>query len=283
MNALLLISFLPLALGTPVQNYNYPGYAPTPAYPHTPSYGHPAPSYGGHHGYEQPKHNCTVQDATEVADICTPAFETSCQNVDLSIKTIVDTEYCYTSTRTVCIESIEEIPNEICTYNYQQKYEDTTAKNVEVTFKKETNVQMVTVCQPGYGHGYQSYGHQQCKEVAQETAYNVPVVTPIDVPVRVSYPEPIKSCVNKPISLPRVSCSDIQEEKCIIVPEVQDSVQTVEKCSTRLGAPSCQKIELTLPKQVCIELVYGYAHDTEPAYAPAPAYETTPTYPQSHA
>ncbi|CAB4068621.1 unnamed protein product [Lepeophtheirus salmonis] len=238
MNALLLISFLPLALGTPVQNYNYPGYAPTPAYPQNPF----------------------LWSSSSLI------WRPPAKMLILTIKAIVDTEYCYTSTRTVCAESIEEIPNEICTYNYQQKYEDTTAKNVEVTFKKETNVQMVTVCQPGYGHGYQSYGHQQCKEVAQETAYN-----------------PIKSCVNKPISLPRVSCSDIQEEKCIIVPEVQDSVQTVEKCSTRLGAPSCQKIELTLPKQVCIELVYGYAHDTEPAYAPAPTYETTPTYPPSHA
>ncbi|CAB4068929.1 unnamed protein product [Lepeophtheirus salmonis] len=137
-------------------------------------------------------------------------------------------------------------------------------KPLKFTFKKETNVQMVTVCQPGYGHGYQAYGHQYCKEVAQETAYNVPVVTPIDVPVKVSYPEPIKTCVNKPISLPRVSCSDIQE-KMYHCSEIEESVQTVEKCSTKLGAPSCQQIELSLPKQVCIELVYGYAHDTKEA------------------
>lgn len=130
---------------------------------------------------------------------------------------------------------------------------------------------MVTVCQPGHqGYGYGSYGHNYCKEVAQETAYNVPVVTPIDVPVKVSYPEPIKTCVDKPISLPRVSCADLTEEKCITVPEVEDDVEVVAKCQTQLAAPACQKVTLELPKQVCVELVYGYAHEPEPAYAPAP-------------
>merc|ERR1719166_260102 len=181
---------------------------------------------------------------------------------------------CYTVTRTVCTESIEEIPQEICTYGYQKKYEDTTAKTVEVAFRKETQVQMVTVCQPGhqgYGHhGHHGYGYggygKYCKEVAQETAYNVPVVSPVDVAVKVAYPEPFKTCVNKPISLPRVSCEDLSEERTITVPEVEDATETVAKCQTQLAAPACQKVELTLPKQVCVELVYGYAHEPEPAY-----------------
>ena len=133
---------------------------------------------------------------------------------------------------------------------------------------------MVTVCAPtysGYGHG--GYGHNYCNEVAQTTEYNVPVVTPVDVDVTVSYPEPIKTCVNKPILLPRVSCEDKVENKCITVPEVEDSTESVEKCVTKLAAPACQKVELTLPKQVCVELVYGYAHDPEPHYKPEEAAE----------
>merc|ERR1719278_624317 len=56
--------------------------------------------------------------------------------------------------------------------------------------------------------------------------------------------------------------------------------ETFEKCITGLVAPACQNVELTLPKQVCKEINYGYAEDTveepvyeapEPAYAPAPA------------
>merc|ERR1712200_372107 len=141
-----------------------------------------------------------------------------------------------TVTRTVCTESIEEIDNEVCTYSYQPKTESTTAKTVEISFKKECETQMVTVCQPqGYGYGHQGYGHNYCKEVAQET------------------------CVNEPISLPRISCEDLTEEKCVTVPEVEDVTEAAEKCVTGLTDPACQAVELTLPKQVCVEINYGYA------------------------
>merc|ERR1712121_495130 len=128
---------------------------------------HAAPVYHKpHYGYEQPKHNCSVQDVVETAEVCTPALETVCNPIELAIKVIVDKEQCYPVTRTVCTESIEEIDNEICTYSYQQKTEATTAKTVEVTFEKQCDTQMVTVCQPTPGYGYHSYGHNYCKEVA---------------------------------------------------------------------------------------------------------------------
>merc|ERR1739846_50607 len=141
----------------------------------------------------------------------------------------------------------------------------------------ECETMMVTVCEPGHGYGgYGGYGHNYCKEVAQETCYNVPVVTVVEPAVTVTYPEPIKTCVNKPISLPRISCEDLSEEKCITVPEVEVVSETFEKCVTALAAPACQAVELTLPKQVCKEINYGYAenvHEVEPVtYAPAPAY-----------
>ena len=130
-------------------------------------------------------------------------------------------------------------------------------------------------CQPTPGYGYNSYGHNYCKEVAQETCHNVLVVTPVEPAVEVAYPEPIKTCVNKPISLPRISCEDLTEEKCIIFREVEDSTVTSEKCITQLAAPACQTVDLTLPKQVCKEINYGYAedvHEVEPVtYAPTPA------------
>merc|ERR1712079_936814 len=164
---------------------------------------------------------------------------------------IVDSELCYTVTATVCSESIQVVENEICTYSYQQKSEDTTAKTVAVTFEKICDVQMVTVCQSTPGYGYHSYGHNYCKEVAQETCYNSPVVSVDEPAVTVAYPEPVKTCVQKPIDLPVISCVDIKTEKCI----------------TQLGAPDCSTVELTLPKQVCKEINYGYAageHDVEP-------------------
>merc|ERR1711911_308109 len=156
-------------------------------------------------------------------------------------KSIVDKEQCYDVTRTVCTESAEDIDNEICTYSYQPKTETTSAQNVEVSFQKECDTQIVTMCdtvKSGYGHGYghgygKGYGHgygkghgkgykQVCKQVEQETCRNVPVVTPVEPAVDVTYPEPIEACVNKPISLPIISCEDLTENKCITVPEVEE-------------------------------------------------------------
>merc|ERR1711913_239666 len=101
-------------------------------------------------------------------------------------------------------------PNEICTYMYTSKKEDTVATTVKV-----------------------------------------------------SYPEPVKKCVDRPITLPRISCEDIVEEKCIMVPEIMDDKEMVDKCETVLAAPSCQMVDLMLPKQVCIELVYGHSYDVD--------------------
>jgi len=282
----ILALLLPLVASSPAkverQAPGY-GYAPAPYHP-APAYGHHAPAYGHGHGYEQPKHNCSVIDVVEPADVCTPVIVTVCNPVSLAIKIIKEVDFTYTVVRTVCTESIEVVPQEVCSYSYVTEEEETIAKTVEVTFEKKEDVQMVTVCQPGqhghggYGHGgygHGGYGHNYCKEVAQTTAYNVPVVTPVDVPVTVAYPVPVKTCVDNPIDLPVVQCADLTEERTITVPAVEDSEVVVQKCVASLGAPACQAVELTLPKQRCMELAFGHAHETaphpEPAYAPAPA------------
>merc|ERR1719422_247911 len=189
--------------------FPYPGYPAPPysagLYPHTPPpypLTHPLEyvqaAHHPHFGYGKPKHNCSVQDVVESAEVCTPAFETVCAPVELAIKEIIDVEQCYPVTRTVCSESIQVEENEICTYSYQQKKEATNAKTVEVSFKKECNTQMVTVCQPTPGYGYHSYGHNYCKEVAQETCYNTPVVTPTEPAVEVAQ----ETCYNTPVVTP---------------------------------------------------------------------------------
>ena len=270
MQAFAILALLPIVASVPTGQAPGYGYAPAPYAP-----AHHAPAYGGYggYGYEAPKHNCSVLDVVETAEVCTPTIVTECNPVALPIKIIVDIDFTYTVTRTVCTESIEVVPQEVCTYSYDQTTEDTTAKTVEVTFEKIVDVQMVTVCQPG--HGYGGYGHNYCKEVAQETAYNAPVVTPVDVPVTVAYPAPVKTCVDKPINLPVVTCADLTEDRTIQVPTVEDSEVTVDKCVAKLGEPACQKVELTLPKQVCKELAYGDAHvpHAAPAYPAAPAPE----------
>merc|ERR1712106_799760 len=294
------VSHQPVVAHTPVVahavHHAAPAYAAAPIVHAAPAYHaapivhhaapvvhHAAPAYHAdpvvHHAapvYQEPKYNCSVVDVVESAELCTPAFGTVCENIEVPVKRIIDVEQCYPVTRTVCSESVEVIPNEICVYSYQQKIVDTTAKTVEVPYEKQCDTQMVTVCQPTPGYGYHSYGHNYCKEVAQETCYNVPIVTPVEPAVQVAFPEPIKTCADKPIDLIRISCEDLTAEKCITVPEVEEGVEEHEKCITQLAAPACNNVDLTLPKQVCKELNYGYAEDThkqEPVtYAPQPTY-----------
>merc|ERR1711971_1353471 len=130
-------------------------YHPAPVH-HAPV--HHAPHHGHDYGYAPPKENCSVSYVTETAETCTPTIDTVCTDIELPIKTIVDVEQCDKITRTVCIESITEIPQEVCVYEYVKKYEETVAKTVVVNYVKETNVQMVTVCS-GAHHGHHAPVH----------------------------------------------------------------------------------------------------------------------------
>ena len=127
---LALLALIPLAAAVPASPYHpAPAYGHAAAYHQPTTYFHKAPSYG----YEHPKHNCSVQDVVEAAEVCTPALATECAPVELARKNVIDVEQCYPVTRTVCTESIEEIDNEVCTYTNQPKTETTTAKTVEVS------------------------------------------------------------------------------------------------------------------------------------------------------
>ena len=239
--------------------YEHLGYLVEPVVHHYPAL---AP-------YEKAKHNCSVDEIIEEVAVCTPDLESNCVDESTSIKIVTSRSQCYTTTRTICTVSDEDIDNEVCQYKYQNRIEKTNGKTVEIEFEKECETQMVTVCEPAvYGpksrppplYGYAHHGHvseHYCKEVAQETCSHVPIVKIVEPPVEVRYPEPIKACTNKPIHLPRISCEDISVERCIDVPEVKDTTETVRKCTTTIS-PGCQPADLMLPQQVCNELTYGH-------------------------
>jgi hypothetical protein len=235
----------------------------------TSQYGHPPPPPYGHPKPEYPKQNCTVETVKEDAETCTPTFTTVCEDVTIPVKNIVDREQCYPVTKTVCSESVSVVANEICVYEYGPKEVDTTAKTVSVVYSTPCTVQMVTVCDPG--HQAYGYGHEvHCKEVEQETCYNEPALVDDIQPQSVIFPEPAEVCVQKPINLVVVTCEDIVTEKCITVPEVEDGVEVLQVCKPQLGEPDCQDIVLELPKERCIEIVYGYAHGYGEAHHASP-------------
>jgi len=210
-----------------------------------------------HHHHVAPRHNCTLETVMEATEVCTPTLATTCISMDLPVKRVMEKQQCEEVVRTVCSEETDVIENEVCVYTYMPKSLQAEASTVSVSFKKECMDQMVTVCQQSPGHGYHNYGHAYCKEVAQQTCYNSPMVMPMVEPVTVTFPEAMMKCEKRPISLPRITCQNLTEQRCFMVPEVMEEMETVEKCEVGLGMPNCQMVELDLPKQICSEIIYG--------------------------
>lgn len=210
-----------------------------------------------HHHQLPPTHNCTVERVMERSEVCTPTLATSCVTMDLPVKKVMEKEQCEEVVRTVCSVEKDVIENEVCVYEYMPTALEAEASTVSVSFKQECMDQMVTVCQGGPGQGYHSYGHVYCKEVSQQTCYNSPMVVPKVDKVMLSFPKAMRKCESRPIILPRVSCQMLAEQKCFMVPEVVEEMDTVEKCEVVQGEPNCQMVEMDLPRQICSEIIYG--------------------------
>merc|ERR1719320_1480842 len=224
--------------------------------PHIPHVHAPFPINAPTPVHHVPQQNCSLVSEMATAEVCTPSLQTTCTTMELAVKNIVDKEECRIQQGTVCSIIEQENDHEICIYKYQEKSEEASATNYEIIFEKECQLQMKTVCQPSAGAGYNKIEDQYCKEEEQKTCYKVPMLMPKQETVTVTYPEPIMECVQKPITIPQVTCQDVNEEKFFIAPKILDDIILVEKCEVSLGAPSCQVLELILPKQVCTELVF---------------------------
>jgi len=194
------------------------------------------------------------------------AFETECEKQTVIIKKVIQVDYCFTINKTVCSVSEELVNNEICTYEYLKKEEASTAQTVTTNFEKKCRKQKVTVCDYSSFQNFSPFESQTfgfppvCKEVAQETCFNVPGVQPVDIPVTIAYPEPVKTCQNVTIHLPKVDCQIEADEKCIKVPDLEELPTTVEKCLPKLANPKCRRVDLVLPKQICQDIIYGFTH-----------------------
>lgn len=121
------------------------------------------------HGPKFPKQNCTVVDEMLMADICTPGlfihhiefvkstikrnqtivfldFETECFSETVTTKRVVEVDHCVTLNITNCKVTEEPVSSEVCTYEYNKKEEQSSAKTVVVKFEKKCRKQKVTVC-----------------------------------------------------------------------------------------------------------------------------------------
>ena len=145
------------------------------------------------------------------AEICTPTYTSSCGPFKVKGTKLGEKEKCVTVSRTVCTQDKggkyqilftltpfvnPETQNvEVCIIEFQDKKQMVTATTVEVKFAKACEKQMVTVCQPQPSYGSPTYHTvQHCKEVGQETCYNVPTLEAKQIQVEIILPEPVQKC-----------------------------------------------------------------------------------------
>ena len=69
-----------------------------------------------------------------------------------------------------------------------------------------------------------------------------------------------------------------QDKKCFQLPYTVEEEEELEKCTTKLGPPRCEKTPVSLPKQICVDIQhvpapvpvnhYAAVHPIQPASLP---------------
>ena len=131
-------------------------------------------------------------------------------------------------------------------------------------------------------------------QVAQETCYNIPQVIEKEIDVAMGFPQAKRDCMNQTVTIPEIKCEDIVETKCQNIPRIVEGPDPVERCEVVVGEPKCSEVELVLPKQICKDIVYGFAADDvapqqqaapqpqQPAEQPPQMQYQLPQIPQSY-
>ena len=200
--------------------------------------------------------HCHTEDEVVQAQICVPAFESSCSKEPRTVKVLTEKDQCQDITTPVCTESSEVVEKEICTATYTTKRQPAQIQSAEVTVTQNCQTSYSTVCQATSAYGYHSYGpHKYCKDVPQQTCYQVPQVSPASQQTELAAPEPATKCEKVSVSVPKVTCQDVVTSKCVKVPQVEEQQVQADKCEVNTSStPQCKTINLSLPKTVC-----GYA------------------------
>jgi len=232
------------------QTYSAPkSYAPQPtSYHHTPK-SYPAPQ-GPKPAYGD---KCTLDYVDEKAEICIPTFKADCSREEESKPGLMvrQEKECHTITRTICVEREEVEENEICAYSFHPVPVDTEVKLADVKWEKVCKDEPVCLSPQHVSHSYGAPA--KCIEEYRHICHLNPVLYPIYKKVTVKLPQPIETCITKPVLLPRIECDQVREKRCMAVPVAEERKGVkLHKCTIEQGSPDCQDSYIQLPRQACL-------------------------------
>merc|ERR1711881_490964 len=162
----------------------------------------------------------------------------------------VEQEACYQVTKTVCTETEEIADSEVCAYSFTLIPVETEAKLVDVKWEKSCADDTICVNPHHAVGGYAAPTH--CVEEYRHVCHLSPVLYPVIKKVVIKLPQPVETCINKQVLLPRVECDQVHERRCMLVPRTHPGPNIkLDKCSVVVGDQACSDTILQLPRQAC--------------------------------
>ncbi len=80
------------------------------------------------------------------------------------------------------------------------------------------------------------------------------------MPIRINVAEVKEDCRIERIPTPKTRCWEEEKMLCPSIPELIERDQRLYKCAFNINEPKCQKVKLTIPKEICYpdEKYYPY-------------------------
>jgi len=242
----------PAAYSSPLPRPYVHHHQARPAY-HQPTHHAPPRPHGP--GIEYEREKCAIDYVEKEAEVCVPTFKTDCQKEDMKNGLVIkQEEECYQVTKTVCTETEEIVDQEVCAYSFNLVPVETEAKLVDVKWEKSCSDDTVCVNPHHTPGGYAAPTH--CIEEYRHVCHLSPVLYPVIKKVVIKLPQPVETCINKQVLLPRLECDQVHERRCMLAPRTHPGPTIkLDKCEVVVGDQACSNTILQLPRQGCLQKI----------------------------
>ncbi len=239
-----------------------PHYPPPSPYPPPPP-PHYKPTYVPY--YEEV---CHLKEWSSDTELCTPGLVPACEQQKVKVlKVVKPPPKCVKVQVPRCKTTNDAEEIEMCSFDVKSKEQELYATLFEQEMIKRCDTHYQTECEPSYG------GYPKCKQVpvqvrhiksvfrcsfyhliSLQNCYDVPVLKPVNVPVKVKSSEVKEDCGKRLIPTPKTVCWEEEEELCASVPELKEKDEHLNKCSLTLSEDECEEVRLTIPRELCFHV-----------------------------
>ncbi len=200
-------------------------------------------------------------------ELCKPELVDTCEQLKVTVKQVRNAKpMCMPSKIPKC--KVNDLAEEvdICSISVENEVGGLVATTFETETIKRCNTHYVKECKPGYGY------RPKCEHVpvqvrtkhlfrkglclhilyfAFQLCYDIPVVRPVEKPLDIEVATVKEDCEPRLIPTPETVCWDEEKMLCAAVPTLVEAEQHLNKCAPSIGGEDCQRVRLTIPREIC--------------------------------